>query len=801
MRLERITLRGLTRFTGEVTLDYGAYGRGLIALVGLNGAGKTTALEAAAAALYKSFPSRPGSLYEYAAPGAFIDATFLETDGKRVRTHLAIDPEGRKTEGYVYIDGVAVADRDVLFRETVDYNFGSEALFLSSVFAAQNKAGNFLLATRAQRKTLFAELLNLRNYEVMHETAKKNRDQLAGIASKLDELISSTEYEIRSAAPTAQAEHERAQGAEADIQLSLDEAQEMVLKATEALNDARARAERVADKRRAMEQAHADDLQASRDIEAARKEAQTAAQGLQRIIDGVLARDAAGKIEGARGGHASRMGVLNTELRQARVLAARGVTTREAIAQIDGLTKRRDVVLALYQKETEANNALALRAADARAAQRAVDADVERYNAAGRRGALIGRVPCHDQAPLVASCPLLEEAREAAKVRPDLALGIAAVATEQALVRATAEHKQAAEAVGIAESLSEIEDALADLVKEREQLPKIIAAEERAKQTEANIAQAETDHKERLEHLTIEASLDANEVARVRREMATAVIRDAKKLVDLEQRRDAARVRIEKTEAAFRAGNEGPSVVEAEEALRISTDTAKTLGVEHTTAMKRSAAAHAAVTVLIERVEKLTPWKGELEEHRRDLSDWMILEQAFSRDGIPALEMDAAGPEVAALANNLLEACYNSRFVIAFETLREKKAARGTFTETFDVKVYDAGVERQVEALSGGERVVIGEAVGLAIAIFNSRRAGVRWETLFRDETAGALDPENAQAYVDMLRRALDLGGFYQCIFVAHQPEVYERADVRLLVGGGHVTVDGANEEVPEPVI
>ena len=107
----------------------------------------------------------------------------------------------------------------------------------------------------------------------------------------------------------------------------------------------------------------------------------------------------------------------------------------------------------------------------------------------------------------------------------------------------------------------------------------------------------------------------------------------------------------------------------------------------------------------------------------------------------------------------------------------------------FDVKVYDAGHDRQVESLSGGEKVIIGEALGLAFAIFNARKSKVKWETLWRDETAGALDQRNAQAYVDMLRRALAVGGFKQVIFVSHQPEVWERADARIDVAGGAATV------------
>jgi len=64
---------------------------------------------------------------------------------------------------------------------------------------------------------------------------------------------------------------------------------------------------------------------------------------------------------------------------------------------------------------------------------------------------------------------------------------------------------------------------------------------------------------------------------------------------------------------------------------------------------------------------------------------------------------------------------------------------------------------------------------------------GIRYETLFRDETVGALDAVNGKEYVRMLRRAMYLGGFHQVIFICHTPLVWELADGVLSVGGGRV--------------
>jgi exonuclease SbcC len=78
------------------------------------------------------------------------------------------------------------------------------------------------------------------------------------------------------------------------------------------------------------------------------------------------------------------------------------------------------------------------------------------------------------------------------------------------------------------------------------------------------------------------------------------------------------------------------------------------------------------------------------------------------------------------------------------------------------------------------------------IAIYNMRQGeGIRYETLFRDETAGALDAANGKEYVRMLRRAMDLGGFHQVIFICHTPLISELADRILSVSGGCVSAAG----------
>jgi exonuclease SbcC len=110
--------------------------------------------------------------------------------------------------------------------------------------------------------------------------------------------------------------------------------------------------------------------------------------------------------------------------------------------------------------------------------------------------------------------------------------------------------------------------------------------------------------------------------------------------------------------------------------------------------------------------------------------------------------------------------------------------------DDFDVEVRNKNLDRMciVDGLSGGQFVLVNKAVNLGIAIYNMRQGeGIRHETLFRDETLGALDAVYGKEYVHMLRRAIDLGGFHQVIFICHTPLVWELADTIVSVGGGCV--------------
>jgi exonuclease SbcC len=170
---------------------------------------------------------------------------------------------------------------------------------------------------------------------------------------------------------------------------------------------------------------------------------------------------------------------------------------------------------------------------------------------------------------------------------------------------------------------------------------------------------------------------------------------------------------------------------------------------------------------------------------------FVLCEQGFGQAGIQALEIDAAGPEVSTIANQLLTSAFGGRFTLQLRTVQE--ASRGKVQkEVFDIQVLDgqSGGARQHAALSGGEQVLVDEALKLSLAIFNARRAGTPFETLFRDEADGALSEEAAARYPEMLREAVKLGGFRNVYFITHRQTCAEQADARIVVKDGRAVLE-----------
>lgn len=798
MKLLRLSFKGITRFQSPVSIDFDSLGEGLIAVVGANGAGKTTLVEAPAVAIFKSFPTRPKFYENFHGRDAFVEAVFQDGAGDpadEISVRLAVDATARKTEGYILKNGAPLTDGKAAgFDASIKEYFGSLTLFLASVFASQSKAGNFLGMARTDRKGLFVELLGLGVLEVLSASAR-DREAQGQAALSGQRALAGAEQEASAELPALREQVAGLQVSADAAAKALDDARAEEASAISANERAKTALERIGHLVRLESQARSAVLDVERRQEATTGTFQAVAKTRSektRFVDGRKA----GEMEPtAREAHADKLAAL--ALRKGAIDARRAglpdeVETRDRLQALEvsraevvaiaGIIERADRAVADAKKEESRVECLLAALVNGQDSER---------RALQKLAAVLDEVPCLTEAPEITSrCPLIEEA-----IRARATLAVPAPALEgQAWSDARAAHSAARRARSLLPTeaddpatfdaeITALRNALARIDASAHDADALVAIEAERTHADATLADAITA-------ATTAREQSASDLIDIETEYGLAV---AAYNADTKAEAEALHAAEHEHEAAvetLRAARAESPAAQTEADLSRATVTRKTaeqLLTNHSQALHRSQERVAALEV---RVDRLAAIQDQITRAESDLSEWAMLAKALGREGVQALEIDAAGPEVARLTNELLTSCYGPRFSITFETLATKQD--GGQREVFDVQVYDGGAERPVEALSGGERVVISEAIGLAVSIFNSRKGGVKWETLFRDETAGALDPDNAQRYVSMLRHARAMAGAAQIIFVAHQKEVWEAADAQVFVADGVVSVGAA---------
>jgi exonuclease SbcC len=126
---------------------------------------------------------------------------------------------------------------------------------------------------------------------------------------------------------------------------------------------------------------------------------------------------------------------------------------------------------------------------------------------------------------------------------------------------------------------------------------------------------------------------------------------------------------------------------------------------------------------------------------------------------------------------------------VSIHTLVE--TGKGEQKEGFDVIVHDGetGESKSMGLMSGGERVVINEALVRAVALYLAQHSGRRYTTLFSDEADGPLDPDRKRMFMAMKREVLRLGGYEREYFISQTPELTAMADMVIDLDAMHVDV------------
>jgi exonuclease SbcC len=747
----------------------------VVAIVGDNGAGKTTAMGLVPAAIYQEIPSR-GRLAAMATSRSSEVEVELETD-QRYRLKILIDGLAKppKSEGYLFdAEGKPLVNGKIRQLEAeVAKRFPDYGIFLSSVFSAQNKEGNFLELDPAPRKQLFAKMLGLGRLETLSESAKQHGN-----------LSDQTIIGLRA----RQSEIERQAGEAEKTRSDLLGTKELLDVADRSLSEAEQESKLSADLMAAW-QTECERLK--RAVDSAQSESKLTAERLDGETKALaLLRQRLAQVGARRASLEQRL----TDRDRLVVDAAR--SPKRAVEKIDNeIEELRKLeadyntkviewthhhslaVEALNNAKSEYNREVAAAKADLRMVE-------EKFNNATGLAAGTKLVPCHAEGPYTA-CPLITSGVAAknslASLQERLTISRDRLTEAEKNLRPVESASAAIADLGDKPLPPDTSERQADLEHERQEAREVITLASKAAEALAALNVA----KEQAGQLDVEA---------------------------LEIRKEA-----EKTDARcllFSADAERASAAAVSEQKQLAAHTTIRPPQHDPTRLERCRKGRADAAISVARLEgmlgaaenamaELEKIKPEVELAISEVDDWRHLQRALGRDGVQALEVDAAGPEVSTLTNDLLHACYGSRFSVALETTAERADGSGT-RETFDLRVVDAegGVDGSVDKLSGGQKVIISEALSIAIAIYNCQRSDQPMQTLWRDECSGALSSANAHRYVQMLRRACEVGGFDRVFFVAHQPSLWALADAQIIFENGGCHLVGINPVVTEtPVV
>ncbi|NPV55765.1 MAG: SMC family ATPase [Anaerolineae bacterium] len=178
------------------------------------------------------------------------------------------------------------------------------------------------------------------------------------------------------------------------------------------------------------------------------------------------------------------------------------------------------------------------------------------------------------------------------------------------------------------------------------------------------------------------------------------------------------------------------------------------------------------------RREKLT---GERAALQKKISQLKKLEKAFGKDGIPALLIEQALPQIESQANEILDRLTNGSMSVRFVTQRDyKDKNREDKKETLDIQISDASGTREYELFSGGEAFRINFALRLALSRVLSQRAGARLQTLVIDEGFGSQDMEGRQRLIEAITQVQ--GEFQKILVITHLDELKDQFPARIEV-------------------
>ncbi|MBN1964594.1 MAG: SMC family ATPase [Anaerolineae bacterium] len=740
--------------------------------------------------------------------------------------------EGSGSGGYTDSSGENITTTQTRINRLLRLDYET---FVHSAFLQQGQADAFTIKPPAQRKQILADILGLDAWAAYEGRAKDRLRQidtaLENIAGRLTEIedeiareplvrqdlaaAESAYAETEAALRAAEARYEELADAPAQLRAATDRLADLVRRLKEYADDENAllaEQERLAQRVTEYEQviAERDSIETGyATLAAARDEDRS-------LSDKLLALQSA----------EARRAELQTQIAAARArLEAEAASHHQTIRELSGLTSEADAIAASLDATRDSLAALAVQESERDRLQAEVaalneeSAALRSHNDALRdeMNAIKARLDTLNAAPAdSAICPtcqqplapqqraaLIEQFQADGTARGDqYRANLGRVETIRAEVAA---HRQAIDA--LLPELRQLEPLRERLGRLRAEQTVTRDADARLSETEAALA-------------SIEAALDGDTYAQearaaleqVEREIATLgydrgahtaarenldsyqgyesrhqqlqIALDA--LPEAQQALQAARRRAERLRRVQaedeRAHAETSADVERLKALQAEANRRYDETRERRTALQVAAEKRARAQQSLNALGGLRDRREVLITRREELRDqqdlYTDLRDAFGKNGIPALMIEAALPELEATANDLLARMSDGGMRVQFRTTRA--TASGGEIETLDLIIADELGERDYSLYSGGEAFRINFAVRIALSRLLAGRAGAHLRTLFIDEGFGTQDASGRERLVEAINAVA--ADFDLILVITHVEELRDVFPAQLVV-------------------
>ena len=182
-------------------------------------------------------------------------------------------------------------------------------------------------------------------------------------------------------------------------------------------------------------------------------------------------------------------------------------------------------------------------------------------------------------------------------------------------------------------------------------------------------------------------------------------------------------------------------------------------------------AARQKVEILADLKERRRGLEAEMEQLNLRIKQYRQLERAFGKDGVPALLIEQALPQIEERANHVLDRLSGGSMAVRFITQAQyKDKRREDLRETLDIQISDSSGVRDYEMYSGGEAFRVNFAIRLALSEVLAQRAGARLQMLVIDEGFGSQDAQGRQRLVEAINLVKD--DFAKILVITHIEEL-----------------------------